>query len=217
LVHVDTREVRVERKVSCAATHKEMLTLPHLRDRWQAIVRQLPFALHPSYVHLAEASFEPDSRVIRNTTPAKIIPSKPAILADGRLQNHISARRPGAVKFVHVELMAWCQEYLDAFASMEPSERYRRALLIDDALERVLVDGLYNTGIERHELRYLSSSILDECVKEKQVEVNLWVSSVFFLRCIITRRFLMDENAPPNLRYVSLMYAQGILATIPSL
>lgn len=118
---------------------------------------------------------------------------------------------------MHVELLAWCQEYLDQFLSMDPTTRYSRALLLDDALERVLLDGLFNTGIARHELRFLSTSILDECVKERQVEVNLWVSSMFFLRCIITRRFLMDENAPPNLRFVSLMYAQGILATIPSL
>lgn len=100
---------------------------------------------------------------------------------------------------------------------MDPPTRYNRALLLDDALERVLLEGLYNTGIEHHELRFLSTSILDECAKERQVEVNLWISSIFFLRCIITRRFLTDEGAPPSLRFVSLIYAQGILATIPSL
>jgi hypothetical protein len=180
-------------------------------------VRQLPFALDSSRVYIAEASFEPDFRVQHSIIPARIIPNRPLLLPDGRLQTHISARRPGNVKFVFVELLDWCQDYLSHFASTSPTTKYSRALLLDDALERVLLDGLHGTGIKHQELRFLSTSILNECIMERQVELVSFISNIFFLRCIITRRFLTDESAPSHLRFVSLMYAQGILSTISSL
>lgn len=180
-------------------------------------MRQLPFALHPSYVHLAEATFESDSRVQRNKSVCKIVSSTPVILENGLLKSQISPQRPGIVKFVFVELLAWCHEFLEQFESMDKSTRYSRALLLDKSLEGILLDGLSNTGIKRLELHEYTTTVLDECAKERQTEVNLFISSMMFLRCIITRRFLMDENAPTELRFISLVYAQGILATIPSL
>lgn len=190
-------------------------------ERIQAFMRLLPFALHPDYVYLALPSFESDSLVMQGRIqPARIMPTYPMTLPDGRLQTHMSANDGRVVKFVIIELMAVCLDFLSRFNSMTPPQRYSRASQLDDLLERTLVDGLTGTGIDLHDLhylRFLTSQTLDTCPKEKQLGVNLWVSTIFFLRCIITRRFLTDENAPPSLRFISLTFAQGIISTIPSL
>jgi hypothetical protein len=199
------------------AMHSSSLFSHSPINRWQAFVRQLPFALDLKYVFLAEASFESDSRLQRSNAPANIVTNRIIHPPNGRLHNHISSRRPGIVKFVYVELIEWCQDYLSDFSNMSPAMRYNRALLLDDALERVLLDGLHQTGLEHQDLRFLSTSILDDCIKERHVEIISFICSIFFLRCMVTRRFLTDDNAPNNLRWVSLTYAKGILSTIPFL
>lgn len=191
-------------------------------ERWQAFMRQLPFALHPDYVYLSEPSFESDDVVARNfAPPPRIVHTYPMTLSDGRLQTHISARSRRVVKWVFIELVAVCHEYMREFQTMPQQKRYHRAMQIDELLENKLVEGLADTGIEHHQdlhfLRYLTCATLDAVPKERHLEVNLWVSSIFFLRCFITRRFLTDEQAPQQLRFVGLTYAQGILSTIPML
>lgn len=204
------------RQVSVAKSSSTLFSNSPI-NRWQAFVRQLPFALDLKYVFLAEASFESDSRLQRSSTPSKLVTNRISSLTNDRFYNQISARRPGIVKFVYVELIDWCQDYLSDFSIMSPATRYNRALLLDDALERVLLDGLHRTGLEHQDLRFLSTSILDDCIKERHVEIISFICSIFFLRCMVTRRFLTDDNAPNNLRWVSLTYAQGILSTIPFL
>lgn len=190
-------------------------------ERWQAFMRQLPSALHPDNTHISLPSFEHDSVVARGQIPApQIMPTFPMTMADGRLQTHVRANDGHVVKFVFIELLAVCHEFLDRFSSLTPSQRYDRAQQIDELLERTLVDGLTDAKVDLTDLRYLrylSSQSLEACPKQKQLGISMWLSHLFFLRCTITRRFLTDENAPPHLRFVSLTYAQGIVSAIPTL
>ncbi|MCO5585098.1 hypothetical protein L7F22_039030 [Adiantum nelumboides] len=190
-------------------------------ERWQAFMRQLPSALHPDNVHISLPSFEHDSVVARGQISApQIMPTFPMTMADGRLQTHVRANDGHVVKFVFIELLAVCHEFLDRFSSLTASQRYNRAQQIDDLLERTMIDGLTDAGVELTDLRYLrylSSQSLETCPKEKQLGISMWLSHLFFLRCTITRRFLTDENAPAHLRFVSLTYAQGIVSAIPTL
>lgn len=191
-------------------------------ERWHAFMRNLPFALHPDYTYLAEPSFQPDHIISQGKLPASsIVPTYPSLSPDGRLETHISARSRRVVKFVFLELVAICHEYLRNFRSMPELTRYNRARQLDELLERSLIEGLADTGLEHHPdlyyRRYLTGAALDTVPEERHLEVNLWVSSIFFLRSIITRRFLTDESAPQVLRFVSLTYSQGILSTIPML
>lgn len=166
---------------------------------------------------MGAATFDPDEVTARNYKPVDIVPNTSLILADGRLQTRFSPRIPMAVKFVHIELLGWCHEFLDNFKTMDASARYHQASLLDDVLGRTLHNGLDGTGVRQEDLNNLNGDLLDQCVEERQVEINMFIASIFFLRCMVTRQFLMDENAPSNLRFASLIYAQGILATIPSL
>lgn len=190
-------------------------------ERWQAFMRQLPSALHPDNIHISLPSFEHDSIVARGQLPPpQILPTFPMTMADGRLQTHVRANDGHVVKFVFIELLAVCHEFLDRFSSLTHSQRYSRAQQIDDLLERTLIDGLTDAGVDVTDLRYLrylSSQSLEACPKEKQLGISMWLSHLFFLRCTITRRFLTDENAPTHLRFVSLTYAQGIVSAIPTL
>lgn len=190
-------------------------------ERIQAFMRQLPFALHPDNVHLCLPSFAPDDLVVRgHIAHPSIRHTFPITLPDGRLQTNMSANDGRVVKFVQIELFAVCQDFLMRFHELAPSQRYSRAIQIDQLLDRTLLDGLYGTGVATDELDtigFLSSQTLDRCTPNKMLNVNLFVSTIFFLRCFITRRFLVDEQAPSRLRFVSLTYAQGIVSTIPSL
>lgn len=159
-------------------------------DRWQSFISARPYAIHPSQVRL----------------PAPANPDHTKVIASS----------------LQMTIVEKAYAYLDVIDDLSPSMRYHGALDLEVFMEQAMRRGLLPFANDSAKVLSERGSLLPyiEAFSTGQESIQMaelvWLSSITFIRCMVTRRFLTDEDAPVHLRCKALEHATCILATAPA-
>lgn len=187
-------------------------------DRWQAIVRRRRADLD---MELGVAKPRLDAWRCYDLASGRLLgpEDEAALAADSQdvFEFASSATCGSSNAFLRArndlaDLMLGVHTYLRQLSRTDPSSRRAKA----EELEAALQHHQLRLSPELGQETARSPSASPDSLRQAALSLTTW-SGIWYVRCVLTRVFLTDAQAPRSLRYASLVYAWNIIELMHSI
>ena len=188
-------DVQIEYRRRCA--HNFLII-----DRWQSFHFRRDFAIDPSRFNVEDPTYDADECF--DLATGERDPSRPPSAI---------SRHTRRIEFGEY-LLQVCR-FLDDLPKLKPADRYERASKMDSLIDQNLLTSLAGVGLTTGDLM-LPWSVDEPAPQLKRLAISvMWYSSAYYVRCMIFRPFLEDEQAPDDVRFKALDHARKMLDCVP--